>query len=246
MTDPRGHFASVRSRPLTQPPFLGRIRLFGRRGRVGFALLISLLVPVSGPVPAADVTLLGVFPDRVLVEIAGERRVLVVGETAVPGLRLQATDTRNRRAWLEIAGQSREMAVGDVTDHPVGRPAGRELRVYRDSSGEWTASGGIDGHAVRFRVDPDTPLVIIGAAEARRLGIDRGSGRWITLPSPSGLLFGRAVTLGRVQLGTIVLEQVDAVVLQEETARLPVLGRSFLGRLQVRDEQGSLLLTAPH
>lgn len=248
MTASRSHCISLRTKPVGRPLFLG---LMGRRrclGRCGTSALVWLLLSASGPVPAAEVTLLGVFPDRVLVEIGGERRVLVAGEAAVAGLRLQATDTRARRAWLEIGGQSYEMAVGNPAGTSVGkvaRPAGRELRVHRDSSGAFTAAGGIDGHAVRFRLDPEAPLVIIGATEARRLGIDLGRSRWITVPSPSGLLFGQAVTLGRVQLGTIALEQVDAVVLQEEGSRLPVLGRSFLERLQVRDEQGTLLLTAP-
>jgi len=205
-------------------------------------LLLLLAVLWSSPLLARDVLLLGVFPDRALVAIDGQRLVLIAGQEAQDAVRLLSTNTLDRRAWLEIDGQRRELAV--VSRSPAAtRDTGlTEVRIHPDASGELTASGSINGHAVRFQLDPGTAFILLSGSEARRIGIAAGQGELTTVQTPAGRVFGHRVILSRVQLGGVALEQVEAVILQADAPRLPVLGMSFLGRVEMREEGGTVVL----
>lgn len=213
------------------------------RGRVA-AVLILAAIPALTPLLARDVVLLGVFADRALVGVDGQRVVLVVGQAGQEDIRLLSTNTLERRAWLQIDGQRRELAVAARDAGPAGDPASGATRVHRDASGAYTVSGSIGGHAVRFRVDPDAALTLLSASEAERVGVSRGQGRMTTVQTDSGRVFGHRVILPRVQVGGIVLDQVEAVILQDHAPRLPVLATGSLERVQVREEDGTLLLRA--
>ncbi len=213
------------------------------RSRLRSVWLLFLLAALPfPPVLARDVVLLGVFPDRALVAVDGQRLVLIAGQEAQEAVRLLSTNTLERRAWVEIAGQRRELAV--VSRAPAAtRDTGLvETRIHPDASGALTASGSINGHAVRFQFDPGTAFILLSDSEAQRIGIVTGQGQLTTVQTPAGRVFGHRVILSRVQVGGIALEQVEAVVLQAEAPRLPVLGMSFLGRIQMREEGGTLLL----
>lgn len=217
--------------------------------RPGWGRLVSTLILVTlgspAPVLAGDVVLLGVFPDRALVAIDGQRVVLVAGQEGREDVRLLSTNTLERRAWLRIDGQRRELTVAGRAGELAEDPAPAATRIHRDGSGAFSVSGSIGGHAVRFRVDPGAAVTLLNAAEAERVGVAPGQGQLITLRTDRGRAFGQRVILPSVRIGGIALDRVEAVILQGDRPRLPVLGMSFLERVQVREEQGTLLLRGP-
>jgi len=205
-------------------------------------LLLLLAALSSSPLLARDVLLLGVFPDRALVAIDGQRLVLIAGQEAQDSVRLLSTNTLDRRAWVEIDGQRRELAVVSRSPTAMWEAGFAEVRIHPDASGALTASGSIDGHAVRFQIDPGTAFILLSGSEAQRIGIVTGQGQLTTVQTPAGRVFGHRVILSRVQVGGVALDQVEAVVLQAEAPRLPVLGMSFLGRVQMREVGGIVVL----
>jgi aspartyl protease family protein len=209
------------------------------------SLLIVLLGLSLTPLLARDVVLLGVFPDRVLVGIDGQRLVLVAGQDAQQGMRLLSTNTLERLAWLEIDGLRRELVAVGRSPTAAPQAASAEVRIHPDSSGALTVSGSIGGHAMRFRVDPGTAVTLLSGEDAGRIGMTAGQGSLTTVQTPAGRVFGHRVILPRVQVKGIVLDQVEAVVLPGEMPRLPVLGMSFLGRVHAHEEGGVLLLQGP-
>nr|WP_296748851.1 retropepsin-like aspartic protease [Thioalkalivibrio sp.] len=210
------------------------------RGVLGLVLFVVSLS--CAPLLAREPMLLGVFPDRVLVEIDGQRHVLMMGADATEGVRLLSSDTRTGTAWLEIQGERRQVTSVRRTEGASRGDSVAQARVYPDASGALTAAGSINGHAVRFLVDTDTPITTLGAGEARRLGIAYARGDLTQTRTAAGLSFGYRVMLDQVRIGGIVLDDVEAVVLQSDAPRLPVLGASFLNRVQVQRQGRALLL----
>ena len=208
-------------------------------------LLASLL---AGDVSAQEVRLLGVFPDRVLVEWDGQRRVLVQGQDAPGGVRLLSTDTGARQAWLEIGGERRRLGpvvrTGDRAEVP-GQGVS-EARIFPDATGRWVGTGSINGHAVSFLVDRQADAIILGAGEARRLGLDFTRGQLIQAQTASGRSFGYRVVLDHVRVGGIEQSGVDAIVLQGDPSRIAILGGRFLDRVVIREEGSVLLLRMVH
>lgn len=209
--------------------------------RRSWLLLLLAALPFP-PLLARDVTLLGVFPDRALVAVDGQRLVLIAGREGQDAVRLLSTNTLERRAWLEIDGQRRELAVGSRSPPATRDTVFAEVRIHPDASGALTASGSIDGHAVRFQLDPGAAFILLSHSEAQRIGIVTGQGHLTTVQMPTGRVFGQRVILSRVQVGSVALDHVDAVVLQGDAPRLPVLGMSFLGRVQMREDGSTVLL----
>jgi len=214
------------------------------RGRLA-GILILAAIPALTPVQARDVVLLGVFADRALIGIDGQRVVLVVGQGGQGDVRLLSTNTLERRAWLQIDGERREIAVAARDGKPAGDSAPEATRIHRDASGLFSISGSIGGHAVRFQVDPDAAFTLLSASEAERVGVSRAQGRMTTVQTDSGRVFGHRVILPRVRIGGLVLDHVEAVILEGQAPRLPVLGRDSLKGVQVREEHGTLLLHGP-
>lgn len=203
------------------------------------ALVVSLCCT---PLLAGEPVLLGVFPDRVLVEIDGERQVLMMGAEVTEGVRLLSPDTRTGTAWLEMQGERRQFTAVRRTEGPPRADTAAQARIYPDASGALTVAGSINGHAVRFLVDTDAPITTLGAGEAHRLGIAYVRGDLIQARTAAGLSFGYRVTLDQVRIGGIVLDEVEAVVLQSDAPRLPVLGASFLSRVRVQRQGSALVL----
>jgi aspartyl protease family protein len=208
-------------------------------------VLASLL---AGDMSAQEVMLLGVFPDRVLVEWDGQRRVLVAGQEAPGGVRLLSTDTGARQAWLEIDGERLRLGpvlrIGNRADVPGQGPS--EARIFPDSTGRWIGTGSINGHAVSFLVDRQADALVLGAGEARRLGLDFTRGQLVQTQTASGRSFGYRVVLDHVTVGGIEQRGVDAIVLQGDSSRIAILGGSFLDRVVIREEGNVLLLRMAH
>jgi aspartyl protease family protein len=210
------------------------------RGLLGLGVLVVSLC--CTPLLAREPVLLGVFPDRVLVEIDGQRLVLTMGAEVTEGVRLLSPDTRTGTAWLEVQGERRQFSSARRTEGPRRPDTAAQARVYPDTYGSLTVAGSINGHAVRFLVDTEAPITTLGAGEAQRLGIAYARGDLIQARTAAGLSFGYRVILDQVRIGGIVLDEVEAVVLQSDAPRLPVLGASFLNRVQVQRQGSALLL----
>ena len=77
----------------------------------------------------------------------------------------------------------------------------------------------------------------MNAAQARRLGIDyRVIGRPAAITTASRLEPAWAVTLDSVKVGDIELSNVEGVVLEGAQPQTVLLGMSYLGRLEIRND----------
>jgi aspartyl protease family protein len=195
------------------------------------------------PAQGQDILVLGVFPDRAMIQVDGERRVLRVGEDAGPdGIRLLSTDSRAGHVVLEINGQRRQMALGGRVGGSFQSRQGAQARILADSSGAYTTSGSINGRSVTFLVDTGATAVAMSSSEARRLGIDYSRGQVTQVATASGNAFAYRITLDRVRVGEIEQRNVPAVVITGDAPRVALLGMSFLSRLELRNEGQALVL----
>lgn len=200
-------------------------------------LLICLLVATA--VTAGDIVVLGLFKDKAVLTIDGNRRVLKRGERSPEGVRLVSADSE--AAVLEIAGQTRRHLLGSHIGASYAAPAVREVRLWADSAGMFHTNGSINGYTVQFLVDTGATSVAMSAVEARRLGIDyRMSGRETTATTASGVARAWGIRLDAVRVGDILLRNVEATVLDGGFPRDVLLGMTFLGQLEMARE-GSVL-----
>ena len=92
-------------------------------------------------------------------------------------------------------------------------------------------------------MDTGATAVALHAAEARRLGIPyQLEGTRMRVHTANGTAFAYRITLDRVQVGDISLQQVEGVVIDNDGGSMgkTLLGMSFLNRVRMED-QGAVL-----
>ena len=195
----------------------------------------SVLVCTSGW--GASVTVVGLFKDQAIVSIdGGKPRTMRVGQT-VQGVTLLAADSGSAR--FEINGSARVLAMGQafsaITD------TRRSVSLTADARGHFSATGSINGLPVTFLVDTGATAIALSAHDAQRMGIDYRAGQRVNVNTAAGVMTAWRVKLNTVRVGAIALNQIDGLVVESGLA-VPLLGMSFLNRMEMRREGNTMTL----
>jgi aspartyl protease family protein len=129
------------------------------------------------------VRLLEVTADHAVIETAGQRQTLRLGESPV--------------ASAPAAG---------------GAPAGRVV-LEAGQGGHFVSAGQVNGGHVEFMVDTGASVVSLGRPDADRLGIKLDPARRVRMNTANGQIAAFSVQLASVKLGEVTLYDVPAVVL---------------------------------
>jgi aspartyl protease family protein len=109
-------------------------------------------------------------------------------------------------------------------------PAGNSLSYAANRQGHVVLVAAVNGTAVRFLVDTGATLVALTAKDAAAAGLDPDRLDYRSVISTAnGQTRAAPVTLREVRIGQLVLDDVDAVVVERLSTSL--LGMSFLSRL---------------
>jgi aspartyl protease family protein len=167
--------------------------------------------------------------------IEGKQRVLRVGQTSPEGVKLIAADSES--ALLEYQGEEFKGMLDGRVSTRTKPTATQEVQIWRNSQGMYATTGSINGLPVSLLVDTGATQVAMNAAQARRLGIDyRVIGVPAAITTASRQEPAWAVTLDSVKVGDIELINVEGVVLEGAQPQTVLLGMSYLGRLEIRND----------
>lgn len=109
----------------------------------------------------------------------------------------------------------------------------RTVSLQRDWRGHFLASGRIDGRQVSFMVDTGASVIALSEREANRLGIHPGRGDFnSSVRTANGVVRAAAVTLKSVDVGGLVVRNVQALVVPGAALGENLLGLSYLTKLK--------------
>jgi aspartyl protease family protein len=217
-----------------------------RRHRIA-SIALGLLVSCSAI--ALDVNVVGLFPNKAVVQIeGGALRTLSVGEKARDDIILLSVgrdgttfDIEGRRVALALGPARRQTSPVAATKSPAA--AANYARVPTDKRGDFVADGQVNGMPVRFAVDTGATFITFPAREASRLGLDYHNGQKTVMETANGEVFAYRLKLDTVRVGDVVVDNVDAVIMEGNSLPIALLGMSFLSRTDVRREGAILTLT---
>lgn len=203
--------------------------------RVRGVLLVALLSAGTSVGATPKITVVGLFKDTAIVIIDGTRRLLRSGDTSPEGITLISASSRE--AVLEIDGERRRFGLDGKIGGSYTKPEQATIRIWPTPDRMYVVLGSINGFPVKFIVDTGATLVSMSAREAKRLGIDY---RVIGTPSRSSTASGIAkiylVNLAKVKVGEIEMRNVKGAVHDGDFPPSTLLGMSFLGRLNMRQD----------
>jgi len=205
--------------------------------------LISIIVGllVSAGAGATDITVAGLFPNKALVQIdGGPLRTLSVGQKTTEGVVLVSVERDG--ATFDVAGKRITVGLGHAR-MATSASAGESVVLTADTRGHFSTEGQVNGRSVRFVVDTGATLISLPASEARRLSIDYQKGRKAMMRTANGNIPGYIVKLDTVSVGSVTIYDVEAVVLEGNGLEAPLLGMSFLNRMNMKREGDIMTLT---
>ena len=124
---------------------------------------------------------------------------------------------------------SRTAAVAET----VGQAGIRSLSIPRDSRGHFQTEGRIDGQRVGFMVDTGASVIALNETSAARFGLRPSRGDYnATVTTANGTIKAARTRLAMVDVGGLVVRDVDAMVLPDEALSENLLGLSFLSKLK--------------
>lgn len=193
------------------------------------------------PSLAADVTLVGLIGAKAIVVVnGGAPRTLAPGQKTAEGVLLLGTE--KDAASFEIDGKKRTLRMGQAYS-AAARADRQNVTISADARGHFITMGSINGGSVRFLVDTGATLVALPASEAKRLGINYLQGQRGQMQTANGVAVAYRVKLDTVRVGDIEVNNVDAVVSENDAMGVTLLGMSFLNRMEMQRDGQNMTLT---
>ncbi len=119
----------------------------------------------------------------------------------------------------------------------------REKTIPADRVGQYSVDALIDGESVHMLVDTGATMVSISANLASRLGVypDSHRPKWI-MHTANGDSTASPVTLKNISLGSIYMNDVEALIVDASAGEVNLLGESFLKRLTSVEQRNGMLV----
>ncbi len=204
----------------------------------------ACILAFAASASAQSVTLSGMVGSKALLIVDGSAPKIVAAGESFQGVKVVSTSGDG--AVIEQNGKRLTVRMGDSpasvgSSAGAGSGSGSKIVMTAGDGGHFMSLGSINGKAVQFMVDTGATAVSMGAAEAKRMGIDYAAGRPVRMNTANGQSLGYVVTLSSVRVGDVEVQNVEAVV-APQSMPFVLLGNSFLTRFSMRRDADQMVL----
>jgi aspartyl protease family protein len=208
-------------------------------------LLLLVALNFNAQAQQTSVHAVALFNGKAMLSIDGGRaKIIQVGQT-LKGVKLLAADTSE--ATVEINGK-RELLTLNSTVLLSGTlgasaPANSDsLQLWADERGFFRSGGAINGRQLEFLVDTGANLVVLSSVQANRIGLEYRNGIRGMASTASGTAPMYVIEAREVSLGGIQLDSIEAGVIEGNFPEIPLLGMSFLERVDMNRSGNMMVL----
>ena len=135
---------------------------------------------------------------------------------------------------LANSAAQKTAAAQVVTSAQVVAPSGnRNFSIPRDFRGHFLTEARIDGQRIGFMVDTGASVVALNETSAARVGLRPSRGDYnATVTTANGTIKAARTRLAMIDVGGLVVRDVEAMVLPDSALSENLLGLSFLSKLK--------------
>jgi aspartyl protease family protein len=109
----------------------------------------------------------------------------------------------------------------------------RSVAIPRDARGHFQTDGRIDGQRLAFMVDTGASVVALNETSAARFGLrPRPAEYTARVTTANGTVKAARTRIAMLDIGGLIVRDVDAMVLPDEALSENLLGLSFLSKLR--------------
>jgi len=201
---------------------------------IKFLLIMSLLM--STQVNAKTVAAIALFKDRAMLSIDGARAKIIDAGATFKGVKLVSSNTSE--AVVEVDGKRKTLKLNGtaVLGEPlVSTPKNSATSVvlYENEVGFFESDVKVNERSIRVLVDTGANIVVFNSQDADRLGLDYLNGERGFASTASGRAPMYSINVDKISVGGIVLRDIRAGVIEGGFPEIPLLGMTFLSRLNM-------------
>lgn len=208
------------------------------------ALLLSVLLALSSALPARSqephVNVIGLIGDRAILRVDGEQVMLRRGESR-GGVTL--VNIEAGQAVLRVGQRDVRLGMGMDNGGFASPSENESVELLMNENGQFITSARINGRLAEVLVDTGANTVSMTTQDAKRLGIDYQRGTPGRIITAGGQVNAWGVSLQTVQVGAIVVRNVQANVRDSRDDAPILLGMSFLSQVSLQQENNRLRMT---
>ncbi len=189
---------------------------------------------------ASEVVVEALLPNAAVLSIDGSRHMLKAGDRVGDVVLIESSA---QAAVIEIDGNRQRVGLSQRITGTFSAPDTREVVVRRDAAFQYKTLATVNGRQVTVLVDTGANTIALNTDHAKALGVDYKSGVPSRVTTAGGQVEAWTVSLRRVDVGGIAVENVQAAVIEGSHPTAILLGMSFLQHVQMQESEGVLVLS---
>jgi aspartyl protease family protein len=117
------------------------------------------------------------------------------------------------------------------------------MTIQSSPNGQFNVDAVVDGRHMEFLVDTGASSIALRESDAARLGIHPTQREYtVRAHTANGVVRAAPIELERVEVGSLTVRNVRAIVLPDEALGQNLLGMTFLSRVRWEHRNGQLVL----
>jgi aspartyl protease family protein len=166
-------------------------------------------------------------------------RNIMIFAAVIAGLGVFMAQMAAKIAPAPASATTAHVAVIDTPE----QTGGRSLSIPRDARGHFETEGRIEGQRIGFMVDTGASMIALNETSAARFGLRPSRGDYnATVSTANGTVKAARTRIAMIDVGGLIVRDVDAMVLPDEALSENLLGLSFLSRLKRFEYAGGTLV----
>ena len=200
--------------------------------------VVALLLSHGLLAEEVQIKLLALFESKAMVSVNGKPKTLKKGDT-FSGVKLVDVDTSQAIVEVNEEEQVLQLGVGILTTSLAAAPTPsnkKSIILWADDNGFFYANGSIGKNSSRFLIDTGANVVALSSTSADSLGLDYKDAPKSVVATASGHAPAYDIVIKKLNIEGLVLYDVDASIIVGQHPSVPLLGMSFLGKLDMKRE----------
>ena len=207
-----------------------------------YTIVALFLLTLSQTLLAVEITVNGLFDGGAVFVIDGKHRLMRVGDRSPEGVVLESVS--KTQATFSYGEEKQTLGINRTVSTQFKKADKVQARIATGQGGHFFTPGRINGLPVDFLVDTGATSVAINLPTAKALGLNYRAGKPISVSTANGVTTAYMVMLDSVRIGDVEVRNVAASVSMGDFPAEILLGNSFLSRVEMRRENGVLVLEA--
>ena len=222
-----------------------RLHFLNRASMFKAILLVFILLSQfsSQAIGETRLNVVGLFSQKAIVTInGGVPRNMSAGQT-LDGVKLISADSES--ATFLVDGKRETLKMGQAIS-VVGNaePAtNAPVSLYADQAGHFLGQLSVNGVSLKYLVDTGATTVAFNSGDAKFAKIDFEKGQRVKVSTANGYANAYVVKLNTLKVGTIVLNNVEATVVEGGFPQVVLLGMTALNRMEMKRDSSIMTLT---